>query len=56
MRPNRVTSTSAELDARVGGPYRIVMGSAMAENLLTGEYLEIRPTKRLAFIWRASAD
>jgi len=56
MRPDEITSTSAELDVHVGGSYRIVMRSATAEYIHTGEYLEIHPYERLDFTWRASAD
>ena len=56
MRPDKVPSSSGELDVRVGGSYCIVMGCATAEYIHTGEYLEIHPYERLAFTWRASAD
>ena len=56
MRPDEIARTSAELDVRVGGSYRIVMRSATAEYTYTGEYLEIHPYERLVFTWRVSAD
>jgi uncharacterized protein YndB with AHSA1/START domain len=56
MRPSSVTRTTAEVDPRVGGRFRIVMyhpaaGAAGTEH--TGEYLLIDRPHRLAFTWRS---
>jgi uncharacterized protein YndB with AHSA1/START domain len=57
MLPGDVTHTTAEVDARVGGRFRIVMthGRGGAEHW--GEYLVIDPPARLSFTWiSASTD
>lgn len=55
MRPHDHTRTTVELDARVGGKFRIAMIHEQGENTHEGEYLAIEPPARLAFTW-ASAN
>ena len=43
----------AEVDARVGGRFRIVMKGPGREIEHTGEYRELDPPRRLAFTWRS---
>ena len=51
MRPRAESTATAEVDARVGGKFRIVMrhGSDAIEH--TGEYLIIERPSRLSFTW-----
>ncbi len=54
MCPGDVTNVTAEVDARVGGAFRIVMehgrgGGAGTEH--RGEYLVIEPPSRISFTW-----
>jgi uncharacterized protein YndB with AHSA1/START domain len=51
MCPGAVTGTSAEVDARVGGRFRIVMRKAGGDVEHRGEYLVIEPPSRLEFTW-----
>ena len=51
MCPGDVRRTTAEVDARVGGAFRIVMEHGRGGTEHTGEYLEIDPPSRLAFTW-----
>ena len=44
----RWQGTSAELDARPGGLYRVAMPSG---DLVRGEYIEIQPPTRIVFTW-----
>lgn len=53
--PDPAATTHAELDARVGGHYHIVMQDGETTHHLRGEYLEIDRPRRLAFTWVASA-
>ena len=55
MRPGGATDATAEVDAKVGGKFRIVMieGSKRYEH--TGEYLLIEPPARLRFTWISEA-
>jgi uncharacterized protein YndB with AHSA1/START domain len=46
-------SVEAEVDLRVGGAFRIVMRDAGVEIDHRGEYLEIRPPRRLVFTWES---
>jgi uncharacterized protein YndB with AHSA1/START domain len=45
---------SAEIDARVGGRFRLVEASGPRANEWTGEYLTIEPYRRLIFTLSAS--
>lgn len=45
--PSEGVQAQAELDLRVGGPYRITMGS----RTVRGVYLELTPPTHLAFTW-----
>ena len=50
--PTEGVEADVELDLRVGGRYRITMGSRTTR----GEYLEIEPPRRLAFTWTWDDD
>jgi uncharacterized protein YndB with AHSA1/START domain len=52
--PGTVSLTSVELDARVGGHFRIVMRDETKDLVHSGEYREITPPRRLVFTWRSS--
>ena len=49
MRPGPTSTTTAELDPRVGGTFRIVMTHGDLSTEHTGEYLIIDPPSRLSF-------
>ena len=50
--PGNPTMTSAEVDLRVGGRYRIVFRGASGEmNEVSGVYQEVVPHSRLVFTW-----
>ncbi|HEX9162704.1 MAG TPA: SRPBCC domain-containing protein [Thermoanaerobaculia bacterium] len=51
MRPGATTKATAEVDARVGGKFRIVMFHGDEGYEHRGEYLEIDPPSRLSFTW-----
>jgi uncharacterized protein YndB with AHSA1/START domain len=51
MCPGVGTVPAAEVDARVGGRFRIVMRGEHGETEHTGEYREIRRAERLVFTW-----
>jgi uncharacterized protein YndB with AHSA1/START domain len=55
MCPGDLRVTAAEVDARVGGRFRIVMSTEDRHTEHTGEYLEIRRPERLVFTWRSRA-
>lgn len=55
MRPTGITDARVEVDARVGGKFRIVMLQGREEFEHTGEYLIIEPPARLAFTWISQA-
>jgi uncharacterized protein YndB with AHSA1/START domain len=55
MRPGRMTDALVEVDARVGGRFRIVMVEGREEFEHTGEYLLIEPPARLSFTWISQA-
>lgn len=46
------TVSQVEIDARVGGAYRIVMSDGDRDWPHTGIYQEIDPPRRLVFTWR----
>jgi uncharacterized protein YndB with AHSA1/START domain len=57
MRPGDVAGATAEVDARVGGRFRIVMAHGHGEPEHWGEYLAIEPPSLLSFTWiSASTD
>jgi uncharacterized protein YndB with AHSA1/START domain len=51
MRPGDVARATAEVDARVGGKFRIVMTHGNRDDEHWGEYLAIEPPSRLSFTW-----
>ena len=55
MCPGSTHVSTAELDVRVGGHFRIVMRQAESETVHTGVYREICPPERLAFTWSSTA-
>jgi uncharacterized protein YndB with AHSA1/START domain len=54
MRPDDIRETEAELDARVGGRFRIVMRGAETDYVMTGEYVEIDPPSRILLTWASN--
>jgi uncharacterized protein YndB with AHSA1/START domain len=58
MRPGETTDTFVEVDARVGGRFRIVMRHGRRGNEdyeHRGEYLAIEPPSLLSFTWISTA-
>jgi uncharacterized protein YndB with AHSA1/START domain len=55
MRPEGTTDATAEVDARVGGKFRIVMMHREGKFEHTGEYLTIQRPARLSFTWISKA-
>ena len=53
MCPGDIKKTDIEIDARVGGKYRIVMHGEENDHEMTGEYVEIDPPARIAFTWNS---
>ncbi len=51
MCPGDIKKTEVEVDARVGGKYRILMHGADGIYEHTGEYVEITPPERISFTW-----
>ena len=52
MGPGPVQAVTTEIDARVGGRYRIVMGSPDSEtHTIGGVYREFVPNQKLVFTW-----
>jgi uncharacterized protein YndB with AHSA1/START domain len=51
MCPGDVTGTTAEIDPRVGGRFRIVMRHGRGGADHWGEYLQIEPPSLLSFTW-----
>lgn len=48
-----VGHAEVEVDLRVGGRFRVIMGAEDRRLEHTGKYLEIAPARRLAFTWRS---
>ena len=55
MRPRGMSDARVEVDARVGGKFRILMFQGREEFEHTGEYLLIDPPARLSFTWISEA-
>ena len=55
MRPGTIKSTSAKVDARVGGRYEIVMQGESERFPHTGVYRIIDRPRRLVFTWHSPA-
>jgi uncharacterized protein YndB with AHSA1/START domain len=56
MCPGQIVRTTAQVDARVGGRFRIEMEEAGGARFVhDGEYLELRRPHRLAFTWVSAA-
>lgn len=51
MCPGSTFVPIVELEARVGGRFRIVMRDQGGDYIHTGQYREIRPPERLVFTW-----
>lgn len=51
MKPGDVAETTVEIDARVGGKFRIVMHHGRGDGEHRGEYLVIDPPSLLSFTW-----
>lgn len=51
MCPSPIHRTTAELDVRVGGRFRIVMYGDDSQTVHTGVYREIQPPERLVLTW-----
>lgn len=51
MCPGDIKETDVEIDARVGGKFRLVMHGEENDYEMTGEYVEIEPPARIAFTW-----
>ena len=54
MRPGGTLDAAVEVEARIGGGFRIVMRHASGAVEHTGEYLVIDPPARLSFTWRST--
>ena len=53
MRPGTIHSTVAQVDARVGGNYEIVMQADSGPIVHTGVYRVVDRPKRLVFTWQS---
>lgn len=56
MCPGDIKKTDTEIDARVGGKFRIAMHGEENTYVMTGEYVEIDPPSRLAFTWESNVN
>jgi uncharacterized protein YndB with AHSA1/START domain len=54
MCPGDIKKTDSEIDARVGGKFRIAMHGEENTYVMTGEYIEIDPPARLVFTWKSN--
>ena len=61
--PGQIEISSADVDARIGGTYRMEMqgtcdeiGNPSPRNSVSGKYLEVEPYDRLVFTWKGSWD
>jgi uncharacterized protein YndB with AHSA1/START domain len=54
MRPGDVAGVTAEIDARVGGAFRIVMSHGRGDPEHWGEYIAIDPPSFLSFTWASA--
>ncbi len=54
MCPGLTHVSTAELDVRIGGHFRIVMRQGEKETVHTGTYHEIHPPERLVFTWSST--
>jgi uncharacterized protein YndB with AHSA1/START domain len=53
--PENVTVPHCEVDARIGGKYRVEMHAPSGSvHIVTGEFKEIRPPDRLVYTWGGS--
>jgi uncharacterized protein YndB with AHSA1/START domain len=55
MSPGPVTGAAAEIDARVGGRFRIVMRHPTGDADHWGEFLIVDPPSKLSFTWMSAA-
>ncbi len=55
MCPGSTSVSTAELDVRVGGQFRIVIRHEEHDTVHTGFYREILPPERLVFTWTSTA-
>lgn len=51
MCPGDIKKTDTEIDARIGGKFKIAMHGEENTYVMTGEYVEIDPPTRLVFTW-----
>ncbi len=51
MCPGDIKQTEIEIDARVGGKFKLLMHGGENDYEMTGEYVEIDPPSRIVFTW-----
>jgi uncharacterized protein YndB with AHSA1/START domain len=54
MCPGDIKETDIEIDARVGGKFRLVMHGEENDYEMTGEYVAIEPPTRIVFTWESN--